>query len=624
MKKGMRVVVVLAAATVAISSFQIASGAPPGPANHRGSQSVRPTTGEIRTAVDGLLGWHVGVFGNVFPTLTFSESAVLTDALGLATIGGDNSQEVSPQINKKLDFHLSPEDVDSVKRQIDSLGLKMTAYRVDTIPSDAESLQKLFAFAKELGAETIVTSAMPSSLSELDALAGKSGINVAIESQDDPKELMSSIQGFSPRIGVSANLGQWMEHGIRPVDGLATIHDRLMAVRLRDRSRLGTNARDVKLGTGTADLQRFLLQVAEQEPPPQEQPNACVNCSRPYGGTKPLFIALDVNPWQIVIGTEPQAGISGGIFADLWQAATDFEKIARPAMGYRIEEDAALIPPTSSDRIAAEVKQKIEGALPRKAAVTPRAPRKLLVVDLCPAGGYYHDTVANANFAIQKMAENTGAYQPIFSNDMNNLKYPNILKYDAVFLNSVVGEAFSDPLVLDGLIRFVRQGGGVAGLHGASYASMDIPEYGELIGAQSGPHRVETTTLKIDDPDSPLTSQFSTSPLTAGLGGKAFSWTDEFYHFLPTGPYSREKLHVLVSIDAQKTDLSQWHVRPDKDYGMVWIKSYGEGRVFNCALGHTPSLFETPAMAQMVLNGIQFVLGDLPADTTPNAMTGNK
>src|SRR6202158_3800844 len=268
MKKSMRVVVVLAAAAVAMTSSPIASGAPPAPANHRGSQSVRPTTGEIRTAVDGLLGWHVGIFGNIFPMLTFSESAVLTDALGLANIGGDNSQEVSPQIGKKLDFHLSPEDVDSVKRQLDSLGLKMTAYRVDTIPSDAESLQKLFAFAKELGAETIVTSGMPSSLSELDGLAGKNGINVAIESQDDPKDLMRSIQGLSPHIGVSANLGQWMEHGIRPVDGLATIHDRLMAVRLRDRSRLGANARDVRLGTGRADLAGLVLQGAEPETPP--------------------------------------------------------------------------------------------------------------------------------------------------------------------------------------------------------------------------------------------------------------------------------------------------------------------------------------------------------------------
>ena len=86
MKKSVRVVVVLAAAAVAITSSQIASGTPPAPANHPGSQSVRPTTGEIRTAVDGLLGWHVGIFGNVFPKLTFSESAMLTDALGLAMV----------------------------------------------------------------------------------------------------------------------------------------------------------------------------------------------------------------------------------------------------------------------------------------------------------------------------------------------------------------------------------------------------------------------------------------------------------------------------------------------------------------------------------------------------------
>ena len=34
-----------------------------------------------------------------------------------------------------------------------------------------------------------------------------------------------------------------------------------------------------------------------------------------------------------------------------------------------------------------------------------------------------------------------------------------------MFLNSVVGQVFSDPDVLDGLIRYVREGGGVAGLH---------------------------------------------------------------------------------------------------------------------------------------------------------------
>ena len=279
-------------------------------------------------------------------------------------------------------------------------------------------------------------------------------------------------------------------------------------------------------------------------------------------------------------------------------------------MGYRVELDSKLIPITSTNRIPADERQKIEAALPKQALANPKKPRKLLVVDLCPAGAYYHNTAAHANLALQLMARNTGAFEPVFSNDLNNLKYPHILQYDAVFLNSSDGELFADPDVLGGLMRFVREGGGLAGIHGASYASMDLPEFGELIGAADGPHRVEQATLKVDDPD---------SAITRGFHGKGFDYVDEFYHFLPTGPYSRDKLHVLVSLDAQKSDLSQWHVRPDNDYGLVWIKSYGKGRVFNCAMGHTPTLFANQALAEMILGGVQFVLGDLDADTTPSA-----
>ena len=610
--------IVAAIVALTITSTRVASGAP---ASLSGSKSVR--AGQIDSSVDHLLGWRVGVSATAFRSLTFSESAALADALGLGSIEGVSSQKVSPQIDKDLDFHLSPAEIATVKARLTELNLKMPAYRVEAMPSDEASSRKLFAFAKEMGVETVIISTMPSSPSAMDKLAAESGVNVAIDSADDPKALMSAIGGLSPRIGVNADLGKWIEHGIRPVEGLDLLKDRLMVVRLRDRNALGANGRDVRLGTGVAGVQQFLLQVAQQEPHPQEQPDKCVNCSRPYGGTKPLFIVLDLDPWQITTTREPQVGTSGNAFAYLWQAAGDFKKVVRPATGYRVEQDARLIPITPTDRIPADVKAKIEAALP-KAHVAPKKPRKLLVVDVAPAGAYYHDTAAHANFAISKMAASTGAFEAVFSNDLNNLKYPNILQFDAVFLNSGDGPVFADPDVMNGLIRFVHGGGGVAGLHGASYASPDVPEFGELIGAQTGPHHVEKATLKIDDPDSPLTKQFASSPLTAELGGKGFVYTDEFYHFLPTGPYSREKLHVLISIDADRSDLSPWHIRPDRDYGLVWIKSYGHGRVFNCAIGHTPTLFETPALSQMMLNAIQFVLGDLPADTTPSAMLAKK
>jgi type 1 glutamine amidotransferase/sugar phosphate isomerase/epimerase len=617
MNRNMRL---LAVATMAVTSLsaQLAVAAPAPPPDLGPSKSVRLNSAAIRTSVGPLLGWELGISSAVFGALTFSDAAGLADALGLATIQGDSRQKVSSLIDKNLDFQLPPDGIAAVKVRLAELRLKMVAYRVESI--DESSAAKLFAFAKELGVKTIISGAVPSSLSTVEKLAADNGMGVAIAIDGDPKTVMSAIGNAGPHVGVSLDFGNLIEQGIQPVDALAMVKDRLMAVRLRDRNHLGPNGRDVPLGTGVAEAQKFFLEVAKQEPPPIEDPSKCVNCSRPYGGTKPLFIALDVDPWQVVIAAGPQPGTSRGAFAELWRQADEFEKVVRPAMGYRIEQDAKLIPITPTDRIPAEDKQKIEAALPKQALVTPKAPRRLLIVDVAPAGAYYHDTAAHANFAIQKMADTTGAFQAIFSNDLNNLKYPKILDYDAVFMNSGDGEVFSDPEVLNGLIRFVHEGGGLAGLHGASYASMDVPEFGELIGAQSGPHHVEKATLKVDDPNSPLTKQFAGSPLTAELGGKGFVYTDEFYHFLPDGPYSRDKLHVLISIDAEKSDLSSWHVRPDKDYGLVWIKSYGRGRVFNCAMGHTPTLFETPALAQMMLGAIQFVLGDLPADTTPSAM----
>jgi type 1 glutamine amidotransferase len=235
-------------------------------------------------------------------------------------------------------------------------------------------------------------------------------------------------------------------------------------------------------------------------------------------------------------------------------------------------------------------------------------------MDLCVNGGYYHSSIQLGNLSLYLMAKYTDAYIPTFDNNIENLKYPKIKQWDAVFLNNIEGPVFTDPAVLEGLLRFVREGGGVAGLHAATWASTDIPAYGELMGSQTGAHKYngEPGSLRIDDPNSPLMKQF---------GGKGFDITDEFYHYLPAGPYSREKLHVLLSIDPNRKDLpaNQYTTRPDNDYGMAWIRSYGKGRVFQCGMGHRPDFYESANLQQMVFAGVQFILGDLDADTTPSA-----
>ncbi len=72
-------------------------------------------------------------------------------------------------------------------------------------------------------------------------------------------------------------------------------------------------------------------------------------------------------------------------------------------------------------------------------------------------GAYFHDNAAHANLGIRDMAEYTDAFTPTFSNDLNNSeKYPAILQWDAVLLNSGDGPVFADPEVMSGLMRFVR------------------------------------------------------------------------------------------------------------------------------------------------------------------------
>ena len=577
MRKGLFVAVSVIVAGSLCASAQSSAGTI-GFGAGASTESVRPPDAKrVRTAVTGLLGWSVGIRATSFQQLTFVEAAVKADALGLAYIEGFNSQMVSPAIRKNLTSSLTPEEVAVVRAKLHGLNLKMAAYHVDSIGPDANSRRTLFEFARNLGADTIAAPVDFAALPELDRVANEFGINLAVESKDGDA-LMAALAARSKRIGAAADVGYWMSKNIQPLLGIATLQDRSMVVNLPEKMSADT-------------LSAFLLGMAKLEPDPRESPNACTNCSRPYSGIRPVFLAV-----------EPAA-------------VETFEKAARPAMGYRVGKIASEMATTSPSKVPDAERQKIEAALPRQAPGKIRKARKLLVIDLCPAGAYYHASIAHTNLALQLMAEKTRAYEPVFSNDLSNLKYDKIRKFDAVFLNNTEGEIFSDPEVLGGLIRYVKEGGGLAGIHAASYASLDIPEVGDLLGAADGPHKVETATLKIEDPKSPLNYGFTTATIER---------EDEFYHFLPDGPYSRDKLHVLISIDTNKSDLSQWKVRPDKDYGLSWIRSYGRGRVFHCALGHTPTLFATPALAAHVLAGIQFVLGDLDADTTPSSKMKKK
>ncbi len=279
---------------------------------------------------------------------------------------------------------------------------------------------------------------------------------------------------------------------------------------------------------------------------------------------------------------------------------------------------------------------KMRAAMPEKARVAAERPRKLLVFSR--SWGYKHTARPYGDKAFEIMGRQTGAFEAVVTDDDSLFEPEKLKAFDAVVLNNTNEEIFQpeefaklsqeeqakarqrDEMLKNSFADFIRNGGGLAVIHAGVASFAGWPEFGEIVGARFDNHpwgAGTTVVLRIEEPDHPLTAAFREPH---------FIVTDEIYQV--TGPYSRENLRVLIGVDPVKTRITPQQKelihRADMDFGMTWIKSYGKGRVFYCALGHQHELFWNPIVLQHYLDGVQFVLGDLKADATPSAKITKK
>lgn len=280
---------------------------------------------------------------------------------------------------------------------------------------------------------------------------------------------------------------------------------------------------------------------------------------------------------------------------------------------------------------SAEEVAKMRVAMPEGPRVPPERPRKLLV--FCRSWGYKHSAIPYGAKAFEIMAQKTGAFEAVTTDDPGLFEPQSLRQFDAVVLNNTNEEIFlpedfdklgsqeqadarrRDEMLKKSFVDYLRNGGGLAIVHAGVASFRQWPEFGEIAGARFDNHpwgAGSTVVLRVEEPDHPLMAAFKEP---------CFIVTDEIYQV--TAPYSRERLRVLLTVDPVRSRITAEQRnaihRQDMDFAMTWVKSYGQGRVFYCALGHQHELFWNPVVLQHYLDGIQFVLGDLKADTTPSA-----
>jgi type 1 glutamine amidotransferase len=266
--------------------------------------------------------------------------------------------------------------------------------------------------------------------------------------------------------------------------------------------------------------------------------------------------------------------------------------------------------------------------LPSKAYAKPKKARKVLV--LAHASGFIHSSIPLAGETVKAMGEKTGAWSTTITYDPAEITAENLAGYDAIFLdNTTLGflDDPKDPAATEArkkaLLDFVRSGKGLAGIHAAgdSYHTQGPAttgtwdDFNVMIGGYFKFHWVfpQQITVKIDDPKSPLTQMFHGE----------FTVHDEIYTFMQDS-FSRKRVHVLTSVDYSKMNDADKAKEPaatkrtDGDYGLSWIRHEGKGRVFYEALGHSEHIYAMTPIMEHLLAGIQYALGDLPANDSPS------
>jgi type 1 glutamine amidotransferase/sugar phosphate isomerase/epimerase len=216
------------------------------------------------------LGWRIGIEAYTFHKYSLFEAIEKTAALGLHYIGGLSfMQQVSEDIPKHFDQHLSDDELLQIRMKMESAGIRMPVYYAQSIPSDEDACRKLFAFGNKMGVETFICEPKPEQLDLLEKLANEYGINIGLHNHGPdisphlwrPEQVLALCEGRSKRIGAAPDLGYWLRQGIDPIEGVRILKNRIVTIQMHDLHELSARGHDVPWGSGIGNSRALFVEL---------------------------------------------------------------------------------------------------------------------------------------------------------------------------------------------------------------------------------------------------------------------------------------------------------------------------------------------------------------------------
>ncbi len=233
---------------------------------------------------------------------------------------------------------------------------------------------------------------------------------------------------------------------------------------------------------------------------------------------------------------------------------------------------------------------------PHTERANERKKGRLLYLTL--SAGFKHDTVAPSRDIVRGIGEKSGAFETTLADDVSGFTAENLKNYDAVMFYTT-GELPMTDEQKAAFANFVRSGHGFVGVHSATDTFYMWPDYLDIVGAYFNDHPWhQQVTVDVVDTESPLVKFL----------GKSFRVNDEIYQM---SDFQAKTSHVLLKLDTSSVDMKNPRVR-QRFYGypLAWTRRVSEGRAFYTALGHEEAVWKSDWFQQLLLNGIQWAMGN--------------
>jgi type 1 glutamine amidotransferase len=249
------------------------------------------------------------------------------------------------------------------------------------------------------------------------------------------------------------------------------------------------------------------------------------------------------------------------------------------------------------------------------------------------SSGFEHSVISwkngqpsHAEKVLQQLGQNKG-WEFTFSKDGSKFSKEYLNQFDAVFFYTTgdlttPGTDKQPPMTRagkDALFSYIRSGKGFIGAHSATDTFHTANE------ANKGPDRYVNHGENADPYVRCLGGEFIkhgaqqmatntvTNPKFPGFEkiGATYAFHEEWYSLKDFTP----DIHVLSVIDAPAMKGAEYQRPP---YPTTWARREGRGRVWYTAMGHREDIWTNPVFQDILVGGIEWILGAVDAPTPAN------